>query len=64
MVNAAALLGLIKFLGGKRQAVWDKAESTRTQMTVVPDNGATTVATGQAIDDPKDKTGQVRVFKN
>jgi hypothetical protein len=29
MVNAAALVGLIKFLGGKRQAIWEKAESTR-----------------------------------
>jgi cellulose synthase/poly-beta-1,6-N-acetylglucosamine synthase-like glycosyltransferase len=29
MVNAAALVGLVKFLVGKRQTVWEKAESTR-----------------------------------
>jgi len=29
MVNAAALVGIIKFFGGQRQTVWDKAESTR-----------------------------------
>ena len=29
MVNAAALVGMLKFLGGQRQTVWDKAESTR-----------------------------------
>lgn len=29
MVNAAALVSIIKFLGGRRQTVWEKAESTR-----------------------------------
>ena len=29
MVNTAALVGLLKFLAGKRQRVWEKAESTR-----------------------------------
>lgn len=29
MVNAAALVGIVKFLGGQRQTVWEKAESTR-----------------------------------
>jgi hypothetical protein len=29
MVNAAALVGMVKFLGGQRQVVWEKAESTR-----------------------------------
>jgi len=29
MVNAAAMVGLLKFLAGQRQSVWEKAESTR-----------------------------------
>lgn len=29
MVNCAALVGILKFMTGQRQTVWDKAESTR-----------------------------------
>jgi cellulose synthase/poly-beta-1,6-N-acetylglucosamine synthase-like glycosyltransferase len=39
MVNTAALLGLVKFLTGKRQRVWEKAESTR--QAAVPADGTT-----------------------
>jgi cellulose synthase/poly-beta-1,6-N-acetylglucosamine synthase-like glycosyltransferase len=37
MVNAAALVGIIKFLGGQRQTVWEKAESTRLSSVPVVD---------------------------
>lgn len=35
MVNAAALVAFVKFAAGRRQSVWNKAESTRTESVTV-----------------------------
>ncbi len=64
MVNAAALVGLIKFIGGKRQAVWEKAESTRTRVSADQGNDSGLGSVEKPVGDPVEKARQVRVIKN
>lgn len=42
MVNAAAIIGLIKFLSGERRSVWEKAESARLKPVPQPGRAVTT----------------------
>jgi cellulose synthase/poly-beta-1,6-N-acetylglucosamine synthase-like glycosyltransferase len=66
MVNAAALVGIIKFFGGHRQRVWDKAESTR--LAPVPSVERASVYGGNPAarggDDVEAPTPREKVAKN